>query len=163
MHVSSTYSPPTRVNTIEQEVRLLEKGKGVVDFSGHGILRLEGKDTLDFLHRISTNDLKDIRPGESSQTVLTTEKGRVIDSVVMHHQGDFLLAVTSTGTGKKVQQWLEKFIIMEDVKILNLSGKGILLVQMNSGGAADSLISSQQVSSFRGKYFGADATFYYRD
>jgi folate-binding protein YgfZ len=163
MDVSETYSPPAQIRTLDKELRLLEHGDGVVDFSGHGILRLEGRDTLDFLHRISTNDLKDLLFGQSTQTILATEKGRVIDSIVVHHRGDFLLLITGRGAGQQVQRWLEKFIIMDDVKITDLSGRWTLLVQMNSSATGNNPVHTGPGYSFGVRYFGKNTTFYYWD
>jgi len=163
MNDRTAYTPPARSPAFNEELLLLEQGDAVVDFSGHGILRLEGKDSLDFLHRISTNDLKDLRPGQSVQTVLTTEKGRVIDSIVVHHAGDFLVGITGRGAGMQVRQWLEKFIIMEDVKIVDRTGDGFLFAQMNSPSADEHSFDADQRSCFHSPYFGGKAIFYYWD
>ena len=39
----------------DEEINSLNDGVGLRDLSGTGMLELEGKDVLDFFHRISTN------------------------------------------------------------------------------------------------------------
>lgn len=80
----------------------------------------KGKDVLDLLHRLSTNDLRPLmeKPFMGTQTVLTNEKGRVIDLVnVISRDGDTLLTI-SGGKEQTVIQWLDKFTIMEDAKFI---------------------------------------------
>ena len=91
---------------------------GVFDASQtFGRLFGRGKDVLDLLHRMSTNDLKPLESelGRAALTVLTNEKGRVVDvlTVIRDETGQVML-VTSAGKEEVVTQWLDKFTIMED-------------------------------------------------
>ena len=117
---------PERFHSIYEEMSLLERGPASVDFSDHGVLRLEGKEGVDFLNRISTNDFRNFAPGGSLQTVLTTEKGRVVDSVIVVHRDDHLLLIVSRGAQSYVKQWIEKFIIAEDLTVIDQTGKYLL-------------------------------------
>ncbi len=89
-----------------------------VDVSGRVVIRLVGADSLDFIQRISTNDVANLQVGQSRQTVLTNEKGRIIEVVVVHRSAEsqLLLAGESKETGRLIS-WIEKYIIMEDIKI----------------------------------------------
>jgi len=93
-----------------------------VDVSGRVVLSMVGADSLDFLQRISTNDLALLKPGETAQTILTNEKGRIIDivGVACLNEGSFLLAGQSRASGE-LMSWIEKYIIMEDIKIDDLT------------------------------------------
>lgn len=77
-----------------------------------------GADALDLLHRMSTNDLTPLfgKPGVGAQTLLTTEKGRIVDLLTVIAESDRALLVTSRGTEQRVIEWLDKFVIMEDAK-----------------------------------------------
>ena len=100
---------------------LLFKRGGFFDRSACGRLELKGKDSLDLLHRISTNDLKGMGEGEILGTVLTTEKGRIVDYVKVLRLNDSLLLITSQGTGSRVKKWIDKFCVMEDVHVLDVT------------------------------------------
>ena len=105
---------------IGQDYRLTQQSTVVVPLPVD-ILMVQGAETLDFLNRLSTNDLKHLGPHEIRTSVLTTEKARIIDVVsLLNPDSDFLL-ITSPGNGERVKAWLEKFIIMEELEISNVS------------------------------------------
>jgi len=93
-----------------------------VDVSGRVVLSMVGADSLDFLQRISTNNLALLKPGETAQTILTNEKGRIIDivGVACLNEDRFLLAGQSRASGQ-LMSWIEKYIIMEDIRIDDLT------------------------------------------
>jgi folate-binding protein YgfZ len=79
---------------------------------------MRGIEGLDLLQRISTNELTKMRLGEWTPTVLTNEKGRMIDVVWVGRQSeDLLLLLAGAHSAQKAKGWIEKFIIMEDVQI----------------------------------------------
>jgi folate-binding protein YgfZ len=76
-----------------------------------------GRDAVDLLHRMSTNDLKPVEePMHGSQTVLTTEKGRILDLVTVINRGTDTLLLTSKDHEAKLIAWLDKFTIMDDAR-----------------------------------------------
>ncbi len=96
--------------------------KGGFRVTAHAVLRLRGSDTLDFLHRMSTNDLLGLTPGKVRTTVFTNEKGRIVDLVDVLHFGSSLLLVAGERSANALAGWLNKFIIMEDITIDDLAG-----------------------------------------
>ncbi len=93
----------------------------LIDQPSKGLLVVKGKDGLDLLHRISTNDLRGMGEGDVVQTIFTTEKGRLIDivDVIQMDEGDVRIATSSRDP--VVLNWIKKFIIMEDVEITDIS------------------------------------------
>ncbi len=155
---------PRKFHDLGEEVALLEDGRGYVDFSDRGILRMEGIDAIDLLHRISTNDFRSFKEGSALQTVLLNEKGRLVDSVVILHRNDHLLAITSRGAQQYVAEWIEKFIIMEDVKLSNETGRHLLYFHCTPHSGNHALVSNgAKLSAFRTKYFDLDGTFHFGD
>jgi tRNA-modifying protein YgfZ len=94
-----------------------DRGIAAVDFSSSGILLLHGEESGDFLQRISTNDMTAWASGTARQTVLVTEKAKIVDAVIVVHLGTSMLMVTSPGESAVVKAWLERFIIMEDITV----------------------------------------------
>lgn len=80
----------------------------------------KGSDVIDLLHRMSTNDLRPLmnKPGTGAQTVLTNEKGRIIDLLTVIARDTDALLITSKGREESVIQWLDKFVIMENAKFV---------------------------------------------
>jgi folate-binding protein YgfZ len=75
-----------------------------------------GKDALDLLNRLSTNDLRQLQRNESKRTILVNEKGRMIDILTVAMEEDQLRIYPSPGNLKNVITWLERFIFLEDAR-----------------------------------------------
>ncbi len=102
-----------------EEYQKAHKSLALFDASNRfGRVAAIGPDAIDLLHRMSTNDLLPLigKPGAGAQTVLTNEKGRIIDLLTVLSQGKDALLITSGGREEHVIQWLDKFVIMEDAK-----------------------------------------------
>jgi folate-binding protein YgfZ len=81
-----------------------------------------GPDALDLLHRISTNDMNSLVFGRAAMTVLTSERGRVIDvlTVAVVEDGRLLL-ISESADAAPVMEWIDKFTILEDAEIHDVS------------------------------------------
>lgn len=101
---------------IEAEYDAAVRSAALVDRSTVGKIELLGGDALDLLHRLSTNDLSRIGRGGVAPTVLVTEKGRVIDYILVVVLPDRIMLLVSAGNEQRVASWIEKFTIMEDVR-----------------------------------------------
>jgi len=86
-----------------------------------GILEFRGNDRLDFLNRLSTNDVRSLQPATGAATVLTNEKGRIIDVLFLTEWIDKSLVICSPANAENVMRWLKKYLIMDDVKISDQS------------------------------------------
>ena len=116
----------------------LASGAAVYDASRRGRLRVSGEDAIDLLDRLSTNALSDLRPGEGMATVLTTNKGRIIDLLRVLHRGDHLLVLTSAGTQERVIEWVDFYTFAEDVSVEDVTARTAHRVIIG-GGAADAV------------------------
>ena len=95
----------------------------VVDRRDVGRLVVTGGDRIDFLHRLSTNDVASLKPGGVRGTAFTTEKGRMVDYVTVCVRESSLLLLVSSRAETQFLQWLEKYHIMEDVSFSSLTQK----------------------------------------
>ena len=98
----------------------VRKNAGLFDASNsYGRLFAKGKDAIDLLHRMSSNDLKPLEESKTGAvlTVLLNEKGRFVDVVKVVRDGSGgILLITSKGTEETIIRWLDKFTIMEDAR-----------------------------------------------
>ncbi len=104
------------------DLDLLKNGTALRDTSAFCTLELKGEDTLDFLNRITTNDLKNLRPGESRRTIFCSDKGRIIDSVLVVNEGNRFLIFGSAGSSDKLCRWINRYIITDDVNVKDITG-----------------------------------------
>ena len=117
-----------------------KRAAAVADVSNRGLLRMVGEDALDLLHRLSTQDLHALQPGEGAATVLTTSKGRILDVLVVQRRADSLMLHVSPGNQARVLDWLDAYTILEDSAASDETGEhGQLLV---FGPAADEVVAA---------------------
>jgi tRNA-modifying protein YgfZ len=114
-------------STPEEESEALYNGVGLIDHSALGLIELKGKDVLDFLHRISTNSVKELERQKIKKTIFTTEKGRIIDvATIMNFESHQLLVGSAVHT-QKLLKWIDRYTIADDVNSQVASGKYALL------------------------------------
>jgi folate-binding protein YgfZ len=118
---------PSDYGRIESELQALNRNMGILDRSYLGKLKLTGKDALDLLNRITTNDLQLLAVGTMVDTVFATPKGRLIDYCRVINSGDGLLLISSFLTVSHLIEWLNRFIILEDVQVSDVSNDYIWL------------------------------------
>ncbi|MGE5350441.1 MAG: YgfZ/GcvT domain-containing protein [Acidobacteriota bacterium] len=106
----------------KEEYQALTDGVALRDISDSGLLELHGHESLEYLHRISTNSLMDLPSGSSQATVFTNEKGRIIDRARVVNLGEYLLLIGSPAYAGKLQSWINRYIIMENIKVKNAFG-----------------------------------------
>lgn len=103
-------------NTVEA-INSLYEGVGVRNISHSGILELRGNDSVEFINRIATNDVKNLKKEEVADTIFTTEKGRIIDYTTFINFESHQLLITSAEYKNKILRWINKYIITDDVKV----------------------------------------------
>ncbi len=106
-------------STLEDETYSLHNGVGLRYLNSSGIIELKGKDSIDFLNRISTNSVRNIKKAEVMQTIFTSEKGRIIGVSTILNFESYLLMVSSLKNQPKITSWINKYIISDDVAVSN--------------------------------------------
>ena len=97
------------------------------DNSYVGRLKATGDDALDLLNRLSTNQVLTLEPGQGAPTVLTTDRGRILDLIATVNVGDYTLLLTSPEGQQRVMDWLDKYTIMEDLVVEDMTGDSTML------------------------------------
>ena len=92
---------------------------GLLDLSHRSRLCLVGADRIKFLHGQVTNDVQRLRVGEGCYAALVNAKGRMHSDLNIYRLADELLLDFEPGCTAAVVQRLEKYIITEDVQVLD--------------------------------------------
>jgi folate-binding protein YgfZ len=122
------------------EYGAFQDSAGVLDLSFRSRLCLTGADRARFLHGQVTNDVKRLGAGRGCYAALITAKGKMQSDLNIYCLKDELLLDFEPGLTQPVSQRLEKYIIADDVQIVNVAPHyGVLSVQ---GPKADALILS---------------------
>jgi len=121
------YQLPAVYSDFASEYEAATNAVGVHDASYMGRLKATGEDGLDLLNRMSTNKVVDLAAGAGAVTVLTTDRGRIVDVLAVVNQGDYLILLTSPGRQQAVIDWLDKYTIMEDLTVGDVTGETAML------------------------------------
>jgi tRNA-modifying protein YgfZ len=122
----------------EAEFRAACSGMAMVDNSTFGRIEVTGNDRLDLLHRLSTNSLTGLRAGGVVSTVFVTDKGRIVDRVIVSSREDSLVLITSPGTEPLLTRWIEKYTITENIRFRTITDETVMV----------SLIGPRMISTF---------------
>jgi aminomethyltransferase len=105
------------------DYRAALEGAAYMDEGAAGRIFMRGRDRAALLHRLSTNDIERLTPGQGARTVLTTPIGRIIDLLAVHALDDALLLVTSPEQGPPVYGHLRRNIFFNDQVTLEAAGR----------------------------------------
>jgi aminomethyltransferase len=109
--------------SVSPDYRAALEGAALYEEHDSGRIFMRGRDRAELLQRLSTNDVKRLRPGQGARTVLTTPIGRIIDLLAVHVLDDTFLVVTSPGQGGPVFGHLRKNIFFQDQVTLEPAGR----------------------------------------
>ena len=118
---------PVQYEGVIPEVRAVRSDAGVFDVSHMGELEVEGPRATELLQATLTNDLARIGPGEAQYTLLTNERGGILDDLIAYRLGEFryLLIVNAANLNTDFRWLKEREIPGSDVR--NVSDSYALL------------------------------------
>ena len=95
---------------------------GLFDVSHMGEIWVEGHDAIEFVNRITTNDVTKLVDGQAHYSALTNEKGGVVDDLLVYRFfEDKLLLVVNAGTTEKDWAWITSHKKDENITLTNAS------------------------------------------
>jgi folate-binding protein YgfZ len=112
---------PADYGNIGTELDAITMNVALLDRSYLGKIAVSGKDALDILNRISTNDLQYLAVGTMCDTVFASPKGRLIDFCRVINSGDDLILIGSFFKVDHLIDWINRFIILEDATVKDVS------------------------------------------
>ncbi|MEO7676523.1 MAG: aminomethyltransferase family protein [Verrucomicrobiota bacterium] len=108
----------------------LRDSVGVIDLSFRGRLCLLGADRQNFLNGQVTNNVKDLKMGDGCYAAVITAKGKMQTDLNVYSLENELLLDFEPGLFEQVKQRLEKYIVSEDVQVVDVAPHyGLLSVQ----------------------------------
>jgi folate-binding protein YgfZ len=105
------------------EQRELVAGRGFVDLSHRGVLRIGGADRLSLLHSLTTQHLAALAPHTATETLVLDPNGRIEHALYLVDDGDALWAHVEPGTAEQVAAFLTKMRFMLDVEPVDVTGE----------------------------------------
>lgn len=90
--------------------------------SNYKFIAVKGKDSIDLLDRLTTNDLKSLKSMEHAYSLLVSPKGRMIEILSILNLEDQIILGCSSDSLDKVLEWIDFYTFGEEVEI-NLDEK----------------------------------------
>jgi aminomethyltransferase len=88
---------PVQYAGVIDEVHAVRTAAGVFDVSHMGQVRVGGADAHAYLQGVLSNDLERIAPGEAQYTLLTNERGGIVDDLIAYRSESGYLLIVNAG------------------------------------------------------------------
>lgn len=82
-----------------------------------GVIKVSGPQASDFLHRLTTQNIKSMTPGTGLPAALLQSNAMVVSMFELYHTGNFFLLVTDSSQTQATYEYLEKLHFTEDLQI----------------------------------------------
>ncbi|MFC3039048.1 glycine cleavage system aminomethyltransferase GcvT [Virgibacillus xinjiangensis] len=121
---------PVQFKGIKQEHVNTRERAGLFDVSHMGEIKVEGVKSLEFLQKMTTNDVEKLYPGRAQYTFLCYPDGGTVDDLLLYMTGDkqYLLVVNAANT-EKAFEWLRENNTYgsEEIRLADVSAEYVQL------------------------------------
>jgi folate-binding protein YgfZ len=121
---------PESFGSFDDEYRAARATVALVDTNWHAIIALTGKDRVQYLHNITSNDIESLADGRGTLALLLNPQGRVLAELEVYAQPEKLTLLSHGSQRERTVATLKKFVIGSKVVVDDLTGKmGTLALQ----------------------------------
>jgi folate-binding protein YgfZ len=113
--------PKADCGDVRAEFQALVSGSGVYDLSLRAKVLLTGSDRVRWLNGMVTNNIRDLEPGRGGYAFLLNPQGHILGDLYAYNREESLLVDTDQGQLEKILAVFDKYIIMDDVEVTNIS------------------------------------------
>ena len=125
------YNMPVQYEGINIEHETVRKGVGVFDVSHMGEFLIEGKDALDLIQKVTSNDASKLEIGDAQYSCIPNEDNGIVDDLIVYRikENTYLLVVNASNI-EKDWNWIssnntmkaEMKNLSEDYSLLAIQG-----------------------------------------
>jgi aminomethyltransferase len=112
---------------ITAEHRAVREAGGLFDASHMGEFVIRGPQALDLVQRISVNDASKLDVGQAQYSTMCTERGGVVDDLLIYRFTDRYMLVVNAGNLDKDWAWVQTHAEAFDVDLVDVSDETCLL------------------------------------
>src|SRR5712691_2225135 len=99
------------------EYRYARETVALIDKNYRAYLSLTGPDRVRYLNAILTNNIKDLSEGHGIVSLLLNPQGHILAEIETYAFADRLFCVSYAMIRERLVEWLDKYIIMDDVTL----------------------------------------------
>jgi folate-binding protein YgfZ len=139
---------PSRFGDFPAEYRALRETVGLVDTNFRAFFRFTGPDRQRYVNAILTSNVRDLKPGQGTVGLLLNPQGHILAEVETFAREENILASSHAVIRERTYSTFEKFIIMDDVTLEDVTDlTGTLDL---AGPRTEALLAELGVSNFSG-------------
>jgi folate-binding protein YgfZ len=105
------------------EQRAMANDAAVTDRSDRGVLRITGQDRLGWLHDLTSQDLRNLAPGTTTQALILSPQGHVEHHLTITDTGEATWIHTEPGTSAELKKFLDSMRFMLRAEVDDLTGE----------------------------------------
>lgn len=125
------------------EQRRLAEGAAIVHLGDRRVLTLAGPDRLTWLDSISSQALRSLQPGESTETLILDPQGHIEHQANLVDDGETLWLIVDQDDAEPLQAWLTRMRFRMQVEIADVTDEfGVVGWVDRTGGAAGALVDA---------------------
>jgi aminomethyltransferase len=114
-------APTPTLGDTRAEFQALRSGCGIYRLGSRVKIRLTGTDRVRWLNGMVTNNIRDLAPNHGAYCFLLNAQGHIQADLYAFNMGDSLLLDTDLAQREKVLAHFDKFIIMDDVEVADVT------------------------------------------
>ncbi len=110
---------PERFTDPAAESRMARESVALLDMNYRAYIYLEGADRIRYLNAIVSNNIRDLADGQGIVALLLNPQGHILAELECYALADRLLTISHAMVRQRTAETLDKFIIMDDVTLLD--------------------------------------------
>src|SRR6266849_1420368 len=114
---------PDYFGDVAAEFRNARETVALIDKNYRAYLSFTGPDRVRYLNAILTNNVKDLPAGHGVVSLLLNPQGHILAEIETYAFAERLLCVSYAMIRERLIEWLDKYIIMDDVTLTDESGR----------------------------------------
>ena len=115
---------PVQYTGVVDEHKTVRTGVGLFDVSHMGEVVVSGRGALEFLQKLTTNDVSKMALGQAQYSALCYDNGTLVDDIIIYRRGydSFFICVNASNSDKDFA-WLQEHAPSSGVNLDNLSAE----------------------------------------
>src|SRR6266851_10300905 len=136
------------------EFRQARESVALIDKNYRTYLSFTGPDRVRYLNAVLTNDIKGLSGGQGNVSLLLNPQGHILAELATYAFADKLFCVSYAMIRERLIEWLDKYIIMDDVTLTDETSRfGTLALEGPRAAAIAQELTGIDVTKFDDLYF----------
>ncbi|MGZ4832766.1 MAG: hypothetical protein ACXVZQ_07545, partial [Terriglobales bacterium] len=106
-----------------REYMELRSGAAIYDLGWRAKIVATGSDRVRWMNGMVTNNIRDLAAAHGNYNFLLNAQGRILADLYVYNRGEYLLIDTARWQAPKLLEVMNKFIIMDEVELTDVSDR----------------------------------------